>query len=453
VAQDSRIDRTHPSAAQLLALSLPTWVFAGYDLARRSFLAAYLSYDLGLPIAVVGWLVMFAGLASIPAELVAGALCDRGSRRLGARIMWMASGTALLVAGGVGLLLLGRSGGVFAIAAALFALVVGWAVCNVTHGAWALDATADAAARARVFGLRSLTGILGGVAFSLLAVMQTGRALSPFAAILLAVTIGAPLAHALLIALVPDRAAASRPWRRDLLLDPVRLLFANRGNRRLAALFALNGAHTAITGTGYLYLVGNALALPGWGATGILVQASCAAIGIGITVGFGTRWPAERTLRAICWINLLLAITLVALPPGRPALLMLWTAAFGLVSAIDFMALRVLLGARLDLATRAATGRAPAAAYYAGFHLPFNLCGAIAAGMLLFGYRLAGFDPAIRHGTEQAFVSALLMPAACAAGLMAASLFILRTPGDPTPEQRLSQESDPFAKVRITEHV
>ncbi len=437
----------------MLALSLPTWVFAGYDLARRSFLAAYLSYDLGLPIAMVGWLVMLAGLASIPAELVAGALCDRGSPRLGARVIWMASGTALLLIGGVGLVLLGRSSSGLAIAAALVALVVGWAVCNVTHGAWALDATADAPARARVFGLRTVAGILGGIAFSLLAVAQPGRTLGPFAAIVLAVSIGAPLAHALLIALVPDRPAAPSPWRRGLMLAPVRLLFANRGNRRLAALFALNGAHTAITGTGYLYLVGNALALPGWGATGILVQAICAAIGIGIAVGFGTRWPAERTLRAICWVNLLLAITLIALPPGRPALLMLWTAAFGLVSAIDFLALRVLLGARLDLAAHTGTGRAPAAAYYAGFHLPFNLCGALAAGMMLFGYRLAGFDPAFRYGTEQAFVPTLLIPAMSAAAMMVMSLLLLSDKSATAEKEGSKHDLTPIAKSRITEQV
>lgn len=447
------IDRNHPSAPQLLALSLPTWVFAGYDLARRSFLAAYLSYDLGLPIGVVGWLVMLAGLASIPAELVAGALCDRGSRRLGARVLWMSCGTALLVAGGVALLLLGHSSSVLLIAAALVALVVGWAVCNVTHGAWALEATTNAPARARIFGLRSLAGILGGVAFSLLAVVQAGRALSPFAAIVLAVSIGAPLAHALLIALVPDRAAAPARWRRGMLLEPVRLLFANRGNRRLAALFALNGAHTAITGTGYLYLVRNALALPGWGATGILVQAICAAIGIGAAVAFGARWPAERTLRAICGINLLLAVALIAVRPGQPALLMAWTAAFGLVSAIDFMALRVMLGTRLDLAARAGATPAPAAAYYAGFHLPFNLCGAIAAGLLLLGYRLAGFDPALAHGTEQSFYAVQLVPAICAAALMAASLALLRDTPETAKNTFTRNRKALPVKVRLTEQV
>lgn len=406
-----------------MALSLPTSVFAGYDLARRSFLAAYLSYDLGLSIGVVGWLVMLAGLASIPAEMLAGALCDRGSRRLGPRVLWMASGTMLLVAGGVVLLSRDRSSPLLSTEFAIVALVVGWAICNVTHGAWALEATRDG--RARVFGLRALAGIVGGVVFSVIGLLQTGRA-SPFAAILLAVSVLAPLAHAGLITCVPDRAVPARPWRGAALLDPVRLLVANRGNRRLAWLFALNGAHTAITGTAYLFLVGNGLALPGWGPTGVFVQSICAAIGIGAAIACGTRLPAARTLSAVCWINLLLALALIALPAGRPAALMLWTAAFGLVSAVDFMALRVLLGERLDLAARAGDANARAAAHYAGFHLPFNLCGALATGLLFAAYRLLGFDPAMPRGAEHAFVSVQLTPALCAALLMAASIALVR---------------------------
>ncbi|MBD8620963.1 MFS transporter [Sphingomonas sp. CFBP 13728] len=419
------ITRSTPSVSQMLALSMPTWVFTGYDLARRTFLAAYLSYDLCLPIAAVGWLVILAGLAAIPAEIIAGALCDRGPGRLGPRVSWMLCGTALLVAGGVVMLCLDRTSSLLLVALALIALVVGWAVCNVTHGAWALEATRDGIGRARVFGLRSLAGILGAISFSLIGALHTGR-WSPFAAILLVVSIGAPLAHAGLILFVPDRASPPIAWHRGTLLEPVRLLFANRGNRRLAILFALNGAHTAVTGTAYLYLVDTALTLPGWGPTGVLVQSICAAIGIAAAIASGSRVPPTWTLKAAFWINLLLAVSLIVLTPGRPAALIVWTALFGLVSAVDFMALRLLLGERLDLAARNGDVNARAAAHYAGFHLPFNLCGALATGLLFAGYRLLGFDPATSIGTEHPYLAAQLMPAVCAALLMAISIQTLR---------------------------
>lgn len=409
----------------MLALSLPTCAFAGYDLARRSFLAAYLSFDLGLPIATVGTLVIIAALAAIPSEMIAGALCDRGSRRIGPRVIWMLCGTLLLATGGGAMLCLDRMSSLTRVALALIAVVVGWAICNVTHGAWALEATNGGAARVRVFGLRSLAGLAGGVSFSLIGALHHGQA-TPFAAIVLIVSIGAPLAHIGLVALVPDRAPPAAPWRGATLWEPVRLLFADRGNRRLAALFALNGAHAAITGTFYLYLVGAALSLPAWGSTGVLVQSVCAAIGIAVAIVIGSRVPPIRTLRAICWINLLLAGALVLLAPGRPGALMLWSALFGLVSAIDFMALRVLLGDRLDLATVADDTNAHAAAYYAGFHLPFNLCGALATGALFAGYRWLGFDPGSAHGAEHPYLAAQVMPALFALLLMTASLWLIR---------------------------
>lgn len=419
-------DLRAPSRVRLLALSLPTFVFAGYDLARRSFLAAYLSYDLGMQIGDVGWLVMLVGLASIPAEMIAGGLCDRGWRRVGARTLWMAGGTVSSVGGGVALLALDRSSGLLSLALAMLPLVAGWAICNVTHGAWALEATQDNRGRAQVFGLRALAGIGGGVAFSLIGVMRTGQMPSPFAAILIALLVATPLAHLGLIALVPDRAEPAGGLRRAALFAPIRLLFATRGNRRLAGLFALNGAHTATTTVGYLYLVGAALAIPEWGPTGILLQSICAAVGIAAVITYGSRVPPIQTLRVICWINLLLAMALIALPPGRPAALMLWSALFGLVSAIDFMALRVLLGDRLDLAARADDASARAAAYYAAFHLPFNLCAALATGVLFAGYRLLGFDPAAAHGAEHPYVAAQLMPALYALILMTASLRLVR---------------------------
>ncbi len=419
------IDRRARPPVRLLALSLPTLLFAGYDLARRSFLAPYLSGDLGLPIGTVGWLVMLANFASIPAEVLAGALGDRGSARIGRRAPWMLGGTVLIILAGGALLLSNGAAGVPFLALALVGLVVGWAICNVTHGAWALEATAGAA-RVQIFGLRTLFGLAGGVAFSLLAMLQAGRAPSSFVAMLLAILVGAPLAHALLIARAPDRPAMPHRWHRAALIEPVRLLFANRPNRLLAALFALNGAHTAITGTGYLYVVGFALALPGWGATGIFVQTLCAAIGVVATLRLGTRIPPARLLRIILWANLLLGAALIAVPPERPAILMLWSALFGLVSAIDFMALRVLLGARLDADTGANADTTRAAAYYAGFHVPFNLCGALGAGLLFAGYHAAGFDPRAPRGAEHAFLAVQLLPALAAILLMAISLWILR---------------------------
>lgn len=428
------MDRRKPpgrtlTAAQRLALALPTFVFAGYDLARRSFLPMFLSNDLKLPIAAVGWLVALAGFAAIPAELLTGTFGDHGLSRWGRRSQWMVLGTLLIGAGGTGLLLAGRAWSNGAAGWSIVALVIGWALCNVTHGAWALEVGADTEARSQIFGLRSLFGIAGGMAFAGLPLLPVGMAGPPFRAILTAVVGGAVVTHLWLVARVPDAAPVRSRWRWARVGEPLRLLVRNRPNRQLAALFALNGAHTAITTAGYLYLVEFGFGLPAWGPTGVLVQALCAAIGIAGALRWAAGWGAARLLRGVLWANLVLAVALPLLPAHRPWPLLVWSGIFGLFSAVDFMALRVLLGDRLDryrdTAEDAAAAAAAAASHYAGFHLPFNLCAAAAGGLLLAGYRWLGFEPALRQPTEQLFFSLILLPAIGSAILMIASLYLI----------------------------
>lgn len=412
-------DREILSGTRLVVLSLPSLAFAGYDLARRVFLAPYLSGELALQVGTVGWLVLLANFAPIPAELLAGSMGDHGSDRLGRRRLWMILGTALVLIGTAGLL----RPSITPVAIALVALVVGWALCNVTHGAWALEAAYDSRSRARIFGTRTLFGIAGGIGFSAIGALQVPGWPSPFTTIMILVAFGALTLHAALVFFLPDRAPARAEWRLASLLNPLQLLFANRGNRRLAALFALNGAHAAITTTGYFYMVDNGLGLRGWAPTGILVQTICAAIGILAAIRIGASLSAHALLRLTLRANLVLALALPLLPAGSPAALMLWTVPFGLTSAIDFMALRMLLGARLD-AGGAPSGK-QAAAHYAGFHLPFNLCGAIASGLLFAGYRALGFDPRAVLGPEQTFAPVLLVPGIAAALISLVSLRIL----------------------------
>lgn len=418
----------HPSAGQLLALSLPTWVFSGYDLARRNFLAAYLTYGLLLPIDTVGWLVMLSGVASIPVQLVTGAMCDRVVRGFGPRVTWMVLGTVLLTAGGI--IVVAANWGpssVLLTALGLVGLIAGWAVCNVTHGAWALEISSTPSQRARIFGLRSLAGIAGGVSFALIGA-KAAHALPPFLAILATVSVIAPLAHLLLIAIVPDRAAARGERHKVSLIAPMRLLFADTENRRLALLFACNGMHTAVAGTSYLYCVREALRLPGWGETGFVVQTVCAGIGIATATRFASHWRPRQLLCLVTVINLILAVSLALMPPARPALLMAWTALFGLVSTLDFMVLRVLLGERLDATRTSSRAHPGAAAFYAGFHLPYNLGAALAAGLLLLSFRILNADPSAGVKTEQAFFVFQILPALISAVLMMASLKLLYVP-------------------------
>jgi Na+/melibiose symporter-like transporter len=166
-------------------------------------------------------------------------------------------------------------------------------------------------------------------------------------------------------------------------IKPFQVCFAAPADRWLALLFLLVGAHTSLIGSSFLFIARQRLALPEWGTAALLVQAVAAVLGIGWAQGLLRHASPLRIIMGVFALNLALALVVPALPRAQVAPLIGWAAATGATMAVDFTLLRVLLGQRLDREA-ARDGCAPAAAFYAGFHLPFNL-GAMLAVALLFG--------------------------------------------------------------------
>lgn len=384
------------SPGQLAALSLPTLAFAGYDLARKSYLPLFLSRDLALDLGIVAWIMLALGCLSIALEAAFGLLSDRTPVAWGLRRFWLAAGTGTLLAS-VTVALLGIAWGDAGLMLTGFACVIAaWIVCNVTHGGWALEVSRGAVERARVFGNRTMAGLAGIALFTAFAALVESRevpfAHTPFAALLATSTTLAALTHVVLLWRLPDPGKLRGPSAHPSLLAPVRLLVANRDGWRLAALFAVVGSHAGTVSAGMLFVVEYGLGLPGWGSTVLTVQAVSCAAGILLTTAFAvSRFAPLRILRWVFVANCLTAATLLMLPPWQPAPLLLWSVIAGLAVGVDFMVLRMELGRKLDHAAEPATGSGPGASlHYAAFHLPFNICAALSTAALLGAFRWAG---------------------------------------------------------------
>jgi hypothetical protein len=100
----------------------------------------------------------------------------------------------------------------------------------------------------------------------------------------------------------------------------------------------------------------------------------------------------------------------------------------GATMAVDFMLLRVLLGQRLER-ERMHGGDAPAAAFYAGFHLPFNI-GAVLATLLFQGMARLEDGTAWLAGGLSAMVLVVAL-----GGVMALGRATRREDGAPHTEQ------------------
>lgn len=95
-----RQDDAPPGRAELLALSLPSFVFSGYELARKSYLPVLLSGAAGLDLAQTGLILTIVHGWSILVEVLFGMICDMAPDPRWRRSFWVATGTVLQLLGG-----------------------------------------------------------------------------------------------------------------------------------------------------------------------------------------------------------------------------------------------------------------------------------------------------------------------------------------------------------------
>jgi Na+/melibiose symporter-like transporter len=390
-----------PGRAELLALSLPSFVFSGYELARKTYLPVLLAGAAGLDLVQTGLILTIVHGWSILVEVLFGMICDLAPDPRHRRGFWIAVGTVLQMGGGAVLWLAAPHGrSVFLWLLGLLPLASGWVLSNLAHGAWALEQADGVLARGRIFGGRAQAGMAGSILFAtaLLWSRHASQGLDDFYVILLLTLIGAPLAHGWLIWRVRERgggSSASTSPRLDWagVVKPFQLCIASPADRRLASLFLLVGMHMAVIGGSFLFIARHRIALPDWGTPGILAQSLAAMVGTGIAPHLLRRMAPQRMLLVVFTLNLVLALALPWLPVGQVVPLLLWSAGTGATMAVDFMLLRVVLGQRLDR-DRLRDGDAPAAAFYAGFHLPLNIGVMLGTALLFRGLAWTGLDGA-----------------------------------------------------------
>ena len=400
-----------PGRMEMAALSLPTLVYAGFELGRKSFLPALLLGGAGLGMMQTGMILTILGAWSIAVEVLFGMICDLAPDPRRRRGFWVMAGTGLQLLAGLALWLIpasGRSASMWL--ACLLTLTGGWVLSNLAHGAWALERVSGVAGRARVFGLRTQFGVAGSVLFALVVLFGQrwwpGSAPDPFYLILALTLPGAVLAHGLLIWQVKERGpalveqagrsvAGSARLHLANAVKPFQVCLASPADRLLALLFLLVGAHMALMGSSLLLVIHHRLGLSAWSTAAILVQAVAAGVGVAVAQRFlrshGQGASPLRIMVVVFAANLALGLSLPLLPPGQVVSAMAWVMGSGATMAVDFTLLRVLLGQRLDREALR-DGGAPAAAFYAGFHLPFNVGATLAVAMLFHGLAWMGAD-------------------------------------------------------------
>lgn len=342
--------------------------------------------DLGMPLALVGGILLATRLADAITDPLLGWLADRWPRR----DLFIAVALPLLAFGMLALLHPPEAAPAVWLAAGLAVTYFGFSMASIAYQAWGAQLSADAHERTRITAAREIFTLVGVVTAAALPSLlggenATGLARSSwvFAGLL-------TLCGAVTLALAP------RP-RREVraasgLLASLAAPLANADFRRLLAVFVLSGVAAAVPSTLVLFFIADVLHAAHLTGLFLVLYFLAGAAGIPLWVGL-----ARRIGKSHAWVaGMLLAVVAFvwafALGPGD-------VFAYGAICVLSGIA----LGADLalpasilaDVIDRDRRGpREPAAGSYFGiWNLVTKANLAIAAGLALPVLGALGYAP------------------------------------------------------------
>lgn len=351
---------------------------------------------LGVPLAMLGIVLLAARLLDAIADPLIGRWADRLFARSSEQAWRVAAGASMLLAIGFAALFFPPVQGTTALlvwcAALLAVTYLGYSIVTVIHQAWGARLGGDEAQRARIVAWREGLALAGVLLASVLpSLAGLGVTVLVFAVLL--------LAGLLLLRGAPKPLRDGRELSASALAKP----FANPAFRKLMAIYLVNGIASAVPATLVLFFIRDRLQAPQFEPLFLASYFAAGALSIPLWVRGVTHFGLARTWLA----GMLLAI-----------IVFIWAAGLGAGDIAAFTAVCVLsgvaLGADLTLPSALLTGviqRAGHAgrsegSYFGWWSFATKLNLALAAGVSLPALQALGYSPGSR--SEQA-LSALTL--------------------------------------------
>jgi len=305
MAEPSRSETGIPIAT-LVAYALPALPLAALAMAVYVYLPSFIASELGLPLTVVGAVLLLGRLWDFVTDPIVGQFSDSLRTPIGRRRPWIIAGLPLVLLGMWNLF--SPNPGMDAIEVGLWMLVsaTGWTAIIIPLRAWGADLSDDYHGRSRVAGLREAAVILGtllaaGLPFAL------GYGADDLAATLhdlgLVIVVVLPVSLAILLWRVPEpprRAWQPLSWRKG-----ARLLANNRPLRAVIGANVLNGIANGLPATLFLLFVGQVLEAPAAAGGLLLTYFASGIVGMPIwlrlsrAIGKHRAWAASMAWAAL----------------------------------------------------------------------------------------------------------------------------------------------------------
>lgn len=375
---------------------LSTWRLAAYGalglplamaaLPLYVYLPKLYAGDFGLPLALVGAILLVTRLADAISDPVLGWLADRWPRRE----RFIAAALPLLALGMLALLQPPGAGLVAWLAAALVVTYLGFSMASIAYQAWGAQLSDDVHERTRITAARELFTLAGVVIAAAAPALLGGENAVGLA------RFGWVFAGLLALCAAVTLALAPRPHR------PVRAAggfsqalaapLANPGFRHLLAVFVLSGVAAAVPSTLVLFFIADVLQAPHLSGLFLVLYFVAGAAGIPLWVRLSRRigkrgaWVAGMLLAVVAFV------WAYALGPGD-------VVAFGAICVLSGVALGAdlalpasILADVIDRDRRGAEASS-AGSYFGIWNLATKANLAIAAGVALPALAALGYAP------------------------------------------------------------
>jgi glycoside/pentoside/hexuronide:cation symporter, GPH family len=408
-----------PRWTSLLAYGLPALPLALLTLPFYVIVPSYYA-NAGLPIALVGQILLGIRLLDAVTDPIAGYLNDRTTTPFGRRRIWFAAGVPLTALAaymvfvppeavtGRHLLIWGA------------ALSIGWTIALVPFNAWGAELSPSYEGRNRVVVIREGFAFVGTLAALILNYLLSdgleplpgaARTLEAFAQFLV---IALPLAALVTLLLVPE--PLNRSVRRVPFAEGFGFMRNNLPFRRLVASFLINGLANGFPATLFIMFVSDRLELADKAGLFLVIYFVSGLIGMPFWLQVAKMRSKHRSW---CYAMLLACVAFIFAPllgPGAEAGFLAICVVTGFSVGADLVLPASLQADVIDVDT-AASGEQRSGLYLAIWGLATKLALALAVGIAFPLLALQGYDPGAGIRSEGGLLTLALLYAAVPVGL------------------------------------
>jgi len=380
---------------RLFAFAAPAVPIAAMGLPISVYLPPFYAGEMGLGLAVVGWVFMVARFWDVFTDPVLGLLSDSYRTRWGRRRHWIVVSLPIMLIATYMLFLPAPPVSGAYLLGWMVILYIGWTLLTLSHMSWGAELTPDYNERSLVQGWREGALILGMLLVLITPAIidyigpeDVGRArvaaMGWFVIILLPVTV------LLAVTTVGERDVP--PPKHVPFREAMAVLARNGPLRRLLAADLANGLGAGTMAALFIFVATDVLQMGAWSSAILLAYFAAGVIFVPLIVKISYRFGKHRTMAASALLNGVGLPLIYVVQPGDVALMIIFTALFGVNLGAGSFLLRSVMADVADHDT-VETGNHRTGLFFSLLTMTSKLGAALAVGLTYALIDYLGFVP------------------------------------------------------------